>query len=135
MAEPAVATTAPSVDGLVQQWPQLVEAVKDDRISLGSLLGEAEPTELRGSVLTVTVPKPLHRDTLRGQRRLLLEHVSATFEADIEDVEFLVEEPAPETNETEADEPTSPREQLQALRDTYPSLNVLFEGFGAEPVW
>jgi len=135
VAEPAVATTAPSVDGLVQQWPQLVEAVKDDRISLGSLLGEAEPTELRGSVLTVTVPKPLHRDTLRGQRRLLLEHVSATFEADIEDVEFLVEEPAPETNETEADEPTSPREQLQALRDTYPSLNVLFEGFGAEPVW
>ena len=136
VAEPAVESTAQSADGLAQQWPQFVEAVKDDRISLGSLLGEAEPTQLRGEVLTVTVPKPLHRDTLRGQRRFLLKHLAATFEVTIEDVEFVVEEPTSEEASTEAaDEPASPREQLQALRDTYPALDVLFEDFGAEPVW
>ncbi len=136
VAEPTVEPAAPSVDGLVQQWPQFVEDVKSDRISLGSLLGEAEPAELRDAVLTVAVPKPLHRNTLRDQRRFLLKHLTATFEVAIEDVQFVVEEPAPETDAADdANEPVSPREQLQALRDTYRSLDVLFEEFGAEPVW
>jgi hypothetical protein len=115
--------------------PQLVEPSRATASASAHCSG-GEPTELRDEVLTVTVPKPLHRDTLRDQRRFVLEHLAATFEVTIEDVEFVVEEPTPEEASTEAaDEPASPREQLQTLRDTYPALDVLFEDFGAEPVW
>jgi len=139
VAEPTVEASASSadVDGLAKRWPQFVSAVKGDRISLGSLLGETEPVELRNEVLTVAVPKSLHRETLRDQRRLLLEHLAATFDVAIDDVEFIVEQSSPDEAEagTNGAEPKSPREQLQDLRDTYASLDVLFNEFGAEPVW
>ncbi len=135
VAEPAVEPAAPRTEGLAQQWPQFVDAVKSDRISLGSLLGETEPVELENEVLTVAVPKALHRDTLHDQRRFLLNHLTSTFEVAIQEVEFIVEESNPSPDETESDEPLSPREQLQELRDTYSALDVLFEEFGAEPVW
>jgi DNA polymerase-3 subunit gamma/tau len=135
VAEPAVEPAAPSAEGLAQQWPQFVDAVKSDRISLGSLLSETEPVELQNEVLTVAVPKALHRDTLHDQRRFLLNHLTSTFEVGIQEVEFMVQESDSSPAETESDEPLSPREQLRELRDTYSALDVLFEEFGAEPVW
>jgi len=135
VAEPAVEPAAPSAEGLAQQWPQFVDAVKSDRISLGSLLSETEPVELQNEVLTVAVPKALHRDTLHDQRRFLLNHLTSTFEVGIQEVEFMVQESDSSPAETESEEPLSPREQLRELRDTYSALDVLFEEFGAEPVW
>jgi len=136
VAEPAVESAAVGTDKVVQQWPQFVSTVKNDRISLGSLLGETEPVELRDEVLIVSVPKSLHRDTLRDQRRFLLEHLAATFDTAIQDVEFIVDESESSAEAEDAsDEPVSPREQLQNLRTTYASLDLLFEEFGAEPVW
>jgi DNA polymerase-3 subunit gamma/tau len=130
-----VEPAAPSAEGLAQQWPQFVDAVKSDRISLGSLLSETEPVELQNEVLTVAVPKALHRDTLHDQRRFLLNHLTSTFEVGIQEVEFMVQESDSSPAETESEEPLSPREQLRELRDTYSALDVLFEEFGAEPVW
>ena len=136
VAEPAVATDAPVVDGLVQQWPQVVDAVKRDRISLGSLLGETEPVKHADGVLTVAVPKALHRDSLRDQRAFLLDRLAAALDVAVDEVRFVVEEPDPDAEAASTDEdPLSPREQLQQLRDTYPALDVLFQEFGAEPVW
>jgi DNA polymerase-3 subunit gamma/tau len=136
VAEPAVAT-ASSDDNLTAVWPRVVQAVKEEHISLGSLLGEADPVECTDGTLTVAVPRDLHRDTLRDRRRVLLQHITATTERTIEEVRFVVEtttdDPAADANA--ADEPLSPREQLQQLRDMYPALNVLFADFGAEPVW
>jgi len=123
-------------EGIAQAWPNFVQSVKRDRISLGALLGETEPVEVRDTVLTVSVPRPLHRDTLRDQRRVLVEHLSAAVEITIDDVQFVVDESSSSDDEPqEAEEPTSPREKLQALRDTYPALDVLFGEFGAEPIW
>jgi len=134
VAEPASDPSGAS--GIAQVWPQLVQAVKDDRISLGALLGETEPVEFTDSVLTVSVPRSLHRDTLRDQQRVLIEHLTATVDAEIHDVQFVVDDaPAATDGSKEDSEPTSPREKLQALRDTYPALDVLFGEFGAEPVW
>jgi len=135
VAEPTVDGGASAVDALADRWPQLVQAVKQERISLGSLLDETEPAELRNQTLTITVPKALHRDTLRDQRRMLLEHLEATVERSIEELRFVVEEPSGTTAEAGGADPVSPREQLQALRDTYPALEVLFAEFEAEPVW
>jgi len=135
VAEPTVDAGASAVDALADRWPQLVQAVKQDRISLGSLLGETEPAELRNETLTITVPKALHRDTLRDQRRILLEHLEATVERPVEELRFVVEESSETTAETGGADPVSPREQLQALRDTYPALEVLFSEYEAEPVW
>jgi len=136
VAEPTVAPGPSTVDDLADRWPQLVQAVKEERISLGSLLGETEPAELRNETLTVTVPKALHRDTLRDQRQVVLEHLAATAERPIEEVRFVVEETATDEGEgANAADPVSPREQLQALRDSYPALDVLFLEFEAEPVW
>ena len=124
-------------DGLAAAWPRIVQAVKEEHISLGSLLREAEPVECTAGTLTVTVPRDLHRDSLRDRKRVLLQHVAATVEQSVEEIRFVVETT---TDSTEADtgasdEPLSPREQLQQLRDTYPVLDVLFTDFGAEPVW
>jgi DNA polymerase-3 subunit gamma/tau len=135
VAEPTVDSGRSAVDDLADRWPQLVRAVKQDRISLGSLLDETEPAELRNETLTITVPKALHRDTLRDQRRILLEHLAATADRPIEELRFVVEESSGTTAESGGADPVSPREQLQALRDTYPALEVLFTEFDAEPVW
>jgi DNA polymerase-3 subunit gamma/tau len=136
VAEPAVATAAPD-DGLVKKWPRVVEAVKEEHISLGSLLSEAEPVECAKGTLTVAVPRDLHRESLRDRKRVLLRHLTATVEQPVEDLRFVVESTSDNAGggANASDEPLSPREQLQQLRDTYPALDVLFTDFGAEPVW
>ena len=135
VAEPSVdASQAPT--GVARAWPQFVKAVRREHIRLGIFLDESEPVALTDGVLTVSVPRDLHRDTLRDHRRVVLQHLTDTLDTAPDDVEFVVDEPAPETEDTdEASEPTSPREQLQALRDTYPALEVLFGEFEAEPIW
>jgi DNA polymerase-3 subunit gamma/tau len=138
---PQAAVAEPSVDaggvgGVAEEWPRVVEAVKEERMGLGSLLGETGPVELTDEVLTVVVPKPLHRDSLRDQRRFLLQHLTATVERTVEEIRFVVEESSSSEEADKPDEePLSPREQLQELRGTYSSLDVLFSEFGAEPVW
>jgi DNA polymerase-3 subunit gamma/tau len=85
----------------------------------------------------VAVPRALHRDTLRDRRRDLLRHVTATVDRSVDELRFVVEAGDGESSaasETD-DDPLSPREQLQQLRDTYPALDVLFTEFEAEPVW
>ncbi len=135
VAEPAVA--AADADGVATEWPQVVQSVKDTHISLGSLLGEAEPVEYVDGTLTVAVPRALHRDTLRDRRRVLLRHVTDTVAPTVDDLRFVVEDTsdAAAADADTSDEPLSPREQLSQLRDTYPALDVLFSEFGAEPVW
>ncbi|WP_263809595.1 DNA polymerase III subunit gamma/tau [Salinibacter sp.] len=136
VAEPAVAAGA-DADGVATEWPQVVQSVKDTHISLGSLLGEAEPVEYVDGTLTVAVPRALHRDTLRDRRRVLLRHVTDTVAPAVDDLRFVVEDTsdAAVADADTSDEPLSPREQLSQLRDTYSALDVLFSEFGAEPVW
>jgi DNA polymerase-3 subunit gamma/tau len=136
VAEPAVASGA-APDGVAAEWPQVVQTVKEKHISIGSLLGEAEPVEYADGTLTIAVPRALHRDTLRDRRRVLLQHVTATVDVAVDDLRFVVEATSDEASADSggADETLTPREQLEQLRDTYPALNVLFGEFGAEPVW
>ncbi len=137
VATPSAEGSSVPVDGIADQWPQFVEFVKQDQISLGALLGETEPVELDDEVLTVAVPKSLHRDSLREQRPLLLDCFADRFDVSITEMRFVVKEEASEEGDgdTTDEEPVSPREQLQELRDTYAALEVLFDEFGAEPVW
>ncbi|WP_103020250.1 DNA polymerase III subunit gamma/tau [Salinibacter altiplanensis] len=135
VAEPAVASRS-DADGVATEWPQIVQSVKENHISLGSLLGEAEPTEYVDGTLTVAVPRALHRDTLRDRRRVLLRHITDAVDPAVEDLQFVVESTNDAAAEADASgELLSPREQLQQLRDTYSALDVLFSEFGAEPVW
>ena len=136
VAEPVVASGA-AADGVAAEWPQVVQTVKEKHISIGSLLGEAEPVEYADGTLTIAVPRALHRDTLRDRRRVLLQHVTATVDLAVDDLRFVVEATSDEASADPggADETLTPREQLEQLRDTYPALDVLFGEFGAEPVW
>jgi DNA polymerase-3 subunit gamma/tau len=121
---------------LIARWPQVVQAVREEHVSLGTFLGGAEPMECIDGTLTVAVPRELHRDTLRDRRQVLLRHLTATVEASIEEIRFVVETTAHDDADPDpSDEPLSPREHLQQLRDTYPALEILFGEFGAEPVW
>ncbi len=138
VAEPdSPRSPAAADDGLSAEWPRVVQSVKDEHISLGSLLSEAEPVECAEGTLTVTVPRALHRDSLRDRRRDLLRHVAATVDRSIDDIRFVVdaERDDSSTESGTSNELLSPREQLQQLRDTYPALDVLFGEFEAEPVW
>ena len=122
--------------GVAQAWPQFVTAIRGDHIRLGLFLEEAEPVDVTDGVLIVSVSRALHRDTLRDHRRDLLDHLTDTIDESLEGVEFVVDEPTPDTDEGgEEEAPTTPREQLRALRDTYPALEVLFAEFEAEPIW
>jgi DNA polymerase-3 subunit gamma/tau len=136
VAEPPVAAGAATVEALEDRWLELVQDVKSDRISLGSLLGETEPVSLSGGELTVEVPKALHRDSLRDDKRFVLERLTGLFDVSVDEIRFVVDESASTDDASaDSDDPLSPREQLQQLRDTYPALDVLFNDFGAEPVW
>ena len=135
VAEPEVRSTNGTA-GVAQAWPQFVKAIRDDHIRLGLFLEEAEPVDVTDGVLLVSVSRALHRDTLRDHRRDLLDHLTNTIDETLEGVEFVVDEPTPDTDGSEDEQaPSSPREQLRALRDTYPALDVLFAEFEAEPIW
>ena len=134
VAEPTVASTD---DGLVRKWPRVVQAVKSEFVSAGTLLSEAEPVEHTDETITVAVPRALHRDTLRDRRTVLLRHLNTVLDRSVDDIRFVVESTT-NANDTDGDaggEPLSPREKLKQLRDTYPALDVLFGEFEAEPVW
>ncbi|MFP4229402.1 MAG: DNA polymerase III subunit gamma/tau, partial [Salinivenus sp.] len=135
VAEPTVRpSNGPS--GIAQDWPQFVAAVREAHIRLGIFLGESEPVELTDGVLTLSVPRALHRDTMRDHQRVLLDRLTDTVDRRIEDIEIVVNGPTPTSDgAAEEPQPASPREQLQALRDTYPALEVLFGEFEAEPIW
>ena len=137
VAEPSVAAGTATVEALEERWLEFVKDVKSDRISLGSLLGETEPVALRGGELTVEVPKKLHRDSLRDDKRFVLERLTGLFDVSVDEIRFVVDDSSSAADDpsTDSDDPLSPREQLQQLRDTYPALDVLFNDFGAEPVW
>ncbi|MFB6230449.1 MAG: DNA polymerase III subunit gamma/tau [Salinibacter sp.] len=134
VAEPSASSEAGET--LIARWPQAVQAVREEHVSLGTFLGEAEPVECVDGTLTVAVPRELHRDTLRDRHQVLLRHLTATVDASIEEIRFVVETTTHDDADPDtSDEPLSPREHLQQLRDTYPALEILFGEFGAEPVW
>ncbi len=136
VAEPEVRSSTDAV-GVAQDWSQFVAAIRGDHIRLGLFLEEAEPVEVTDGVLIVSVARALHRDTLRDHRRVLLDHLTDTIDERLDGIEFVVDEPTPDAEEDSetAQSPASPREQLRALRDTYPALDVLFAEFEAEPIW
>jgi DNA polymerase-3 subunit gamma/tau len=135
VAEPEARSTN-GTSGVAQAWPEFVKAIRGNHIRLGLFLEEAEPVDVTDGVLIVSVSRALHRDTLRDHRRVLLDHLTDTIDETLEGVEFVVDEPTPDTDESDDESaPTSPREQLRALRDTYPALDVLFAEFEAEPIW
>jgi DNA polymerase-3 subunit gamma/tau len=121
---------------LERQWEDVVRKVKQDRIGVGSLLGEAEPVDLNAARLTIEVPRDLHRDTLSDKEHFLVEHLRGATEGPLESLRFVTresDEGAPATAVNDA--PVNPRDQLEALRDKYDVLRILFEQFNAEPVW
>lgn len=136
VAEPEVRSSTGAV-GVAQDWSQFVAAIRGDHIRLGLFLEEAEPVEVTDGVLIVSVARALHRDTLRDHRRVLLDHLTDTIDERLDGIEFVVDDPTPDAEEDSetAPSPASPREQLRALRDTYPALDVLFAEFEAEPIW
>jgi DNA polymerase-3 subunit gamma/tau len=121
---------------LERQWEDVVRKVKQDRIGVGSLLGEAEPVDLNAARLTIEVPRDLHRDTLSDKEHFLVEHLRGATEGPLESLRFVTresDEGAPATAVNDA--PVNPRDQLEALRDKYDVLRILFEQFNAELVW
>lgn len=134
VAEPDVEAST-TAEVVAEEWTRVVHSVKKEHISLGPLLGESEPTDYVDGTLTITVPRALHRESLRDRRRVLVEHLSEHVDPPIEKLRFVVDASAAQEEPESSDESLTPRERLQKLRDTYPALDVLFGEFGAEPVW
>ena len=128
--------TGAAIAPVTQAWPELVRTLKQERIRVGTFLEEAEPVERSGDTIVVAVPDALHRDQLRDVQPLLIERLTALVDASIDRLRFEIRAPDDTEDHTAPDTlPTSPRERLDALRDSYEALDVLFNQFGAEMAW
>jgi DNA polymerase-3 subunit gamma/tau len=128
--------TGAAIAPVTQAWPELVRTLKQERIRVGTFLEEAEPVERSGDTVVVAVPDALHRDQLRDVQPLLVERLTALVDASIDRLRFEIRAPDDTEDNTAPDTlPTSPRERLDSLRDSYEALDVLFNQFGAEMAW
>jgi DNA polymerase-3 subunit gamma/tau len=138
----AATSDAPSADAadeavapIARVWPQLVRTVKQKRIRVGTFLEEAEPVECTGSTVVVAVPDALYRDQLRDVQDLLIDKLAGLVDTSIDRLRFEIRAPEPSTDDAPDDLPASPRDRLDALRDSYDVLDALFNQFGAEIAW
>ncbi len=125
-----------AIDPVTQVWPELVRTLKQERIRVGTFLEEAEPVERSGDTVIVAVPDALYRDQLRDVQPLLIERLTALVDASVDRIRFEIRAPDDTKDDPTPDAlPTSPRDRLETLRDSYEALDVLFNQFGAEMAW
>ncbi len=124
-----------TVDGA---WGEIVQTVMTEKVSLGALLGDADPKSFDGQTLVIAAPKALHRDQFRTHKRYLLGKLQTVAGDEVEALQFIVDrstDSAEGASSNGSAEPSDPREKMEQLRDTYSALDRLFDQFGAELVW
>lgn len=112
-------------------WPDLVEAVKADRVHVGSLLQQAEPCRVFRGSIEVNVPDAFTKKLLESELVSFTRVLTSLLETEPPPLHFVISQS--ESNEQKAQE--DPFERLKKLRHENPVFQALFEKFGAEIVW
>jgi len=116
-------------------WPDFVQAVRQDRIHVGALLDHATPLGVQSDTLSVAVPDDFHQRLLRGQHAFLIGHFERIVTGELERLDFVVREEDAATPEQETASEMDPYEHMQKKREENPVIRAIFEKFGGELVW
>ena len=115
-------------------WPRLVDAVKAERVHVGSLLQLARPHRAAKGAVEVSVPDDFGRSLLESEAAAVTAVLGRMLGEAPPLLRFVVARPKPDgSGETVAD--VDPFERLKQLRQEHPVFRALFEKFGAEIVW
>ena len=116
-------------------WAQYVQAVKEERIHVGSLLEHASPDDLVSEHLVVTVPDDFHQRLLTNQHDFLLKQIKQFIDQNISVIQFRVKVDADVKKVAETPIDFDPYEYMQKKRKENPVIRAIFDQFGGELVW
>ncbi len=130
--------TSDVVQDLDRIWPEFIQAVKADRISIGTQLGETHPVGFSNGTAEIRVPDTLTRDRLRDKHRYLIDRLTDEWDFGVEALRFVVREASDDPDPSDDDAPSmplDPHEAIGQLRERYPAVDTLVKAFGAEPAF
>jgi len=137
-SEPDDDPTSDVVHDMDRIWPEFIQVVKADRISIGTQLGETHPVGFSNGTAEIRVPDTLTRDRLRDKHRYLVDRLTDEWDFGVEALRFVVREASDDPDPSDDDAPPmplDPREALGQLRERYPAVDTLVKEFGAEPAF
>lgn len=138
MVAPAPIVTlsaSPALRRVEAAWPRYVQAVKRDRIHVGSLLQHAAPVNLSDGTLSIAVPDEFHQRLLSSQHDFLLEHLQQVLDPAPTLLQFVLREAAPSDLPTAPAAEFDPHDYMQRKRQENPVIRAIFDQFGGELVW
>lgn len=112
-------------------WGDLVEAMKTDRVHVGSLLAQASPHRVARGAVEIAVPDAFSKKLLESELTSFTAALTTLLEAEPPPLKFVVHQDESGEQKVEVD----PYERLKQLRHEHPVFQALFEKFGAEIVW
>lgn len=116
-------------------WPRYVQAVKTDRIHVGSLLQHTAPLHVASQTLTIGVPDAFHRRLLSSQHAFLLKHLVDMMSEPITTLTFTIQENLDDSTPKTVKQDLDPHAYMQKKRQENPVIQAIFEQFGGELVW
>jgi len=137
-SEPDDDPTSDVVRDMDRIWPEFIQIVKADRISIGTQLGETHPVGFSNGTAEIRVPDTLTRDRLRDKHRYLIDRLTDEWDFGVESLRFVVREASDDPDPSNDDAPPmplDPHEALVQLRERYPAVDTLVKEFGAEPAF
>lgn len=131
----AAAEASPVVQKLRAHWTKLVQDVRAERVDVAACLDGAAPASLSAGTLTLAVPDPFSRRSLRECEGFLLKHLQTHLPAEApapSALHLTVEE---RTDDGDTTAPPDPHAVMQRLREEHPVVKAIFEEFGGEMAW
>ncbi|MEX0822721.1 MAG: DNA polymerase III subunit gamma/tau [Rhodothermales bacterium] len=116
-------------------WDELLEAVKNDKIQVWSLLHHTEPEAFDDGVVQIAVPNDFHRRVLTSQSSYVLGHLEELVDVSIRTIQFSIRESMDETASQETASDFDPYEYMKRKREENPVVRAIFDQFGGELVW
>ncbi len=131
LKKPAGNSTPVTIERVKQVWPQVVEEVRRTRVSLAVTLQEGVPSRLDGNVVEVLFHKDngFHMQSVERNRQCIEEAL-----AQLVGQHLRIKCVRDEQGVLAPSSPNSAREQFQQMVQTYPTLQILVDRLGAEPV-
>ena len=120
---------------LSRVWPQLVQIVKRNHVSLGAALQQATPLHIDDSTAVIGVANPFYKQTLTEKAPILLEYLQEMTEHSFAEIDVRVRQDL-QTEDPAAQEASFDVQQyLKDEAEDDPVLRAIFEQFGGEVVW
>ena len=127
-----------SLEKVKEEWPRVLERIKEKKITAEAYLREGEPTKVSEKMLTVAFPTEFsfHKESVeRNETRRVIEGVLRdVFQHDLIIHPILERSPAPGRRKTAQAEAQGGEDELTGLLDKEPIIKIALDTFGARIV-